>query len=48
MRIYLGRELEYQGGLVLLVAIYYAVWIFSHNFSSLVHGISKVKLTTIA
>lgn len=48
MGIYLGKELEYQGGLILLVAVYYAIWIFSHSFSSLVHGISKVKLTTIA
>ena len=48
MRIYLGKELDYQPGLVLLVVIYYAIWIFSHNFSSFVHGISKVKLTTIA
>lgn len=48
MRIYLGKELDYQPGLVLLVVIYYTIWIFSHNFSSFVHGISKVKLTTIA
>ncbi len=48
MRLYLGRELEYQSGMILLIGIYYAIWIFSHNFSSLVHGISKVKLTTIA
>ena len=48
MRIYLGVELEYQSGLIFLIALYYAILIFSHNFSAFVHGISKVKLTTIA
>ncbi len=48
MRIYLGRELEYQHGLVFLIALYHAILIFSHNFSAFVHGISKVKLTTVA
>lgn len=48
MRVYLGRDLEYQSGLIFLVALYYAILIFSHNFSAFVHGISKVKLTTIA
>lgn len=48
MKIYLGQDLEYQNGLVLFVAAYYALLIFSHNFSAFVHGISKVNLTTIA
>lgn len=48
MRIYIGHELEYQEGLIVLIALYYAILIFSHNFSSFVHGISKVKITTIA
>lgn len=48
MRLYLGRELYYQPGLVLLIGTYYAILIFSHCFSAFVHGISKVKLTTIA
>lgn len=48
MRLYLGQELVYQNGIIVLVGIYYALLIFSHNFSSFVHGISKVKITTIA
>lgn len=48
MRVYLGRDLEYQNGLIPLIALYYVILIFSHNFSAFVHGISKVKLTTIA
>lgn len=48
MKIYLQRELEFQPGLIMCVALYYALLIFSHNFSAFVHGISKVKLTTIA
>lgn len=48
MKIYLNQELEFQPGLILCVAIYYALLIFSHNFSAFVHGISKVKLTTVA
>ena len=48
MRIYLGKELEYQSGMIALVALYYALLIFSHNFSAFVHAISKVKITTIA
>lgn len=48
MSIYLGQELEFQPGLVVCVALYYALLIFSHNFSAFVHGISKVKYTTIA
>lgn len=48
MKFYLGKELDYQPGLIICVAIYYALLIFSHNFSAFVHGISKVKLTTIA
>lgn len=48
MKIYLGQELEFQPGLVICVALYYALLIFSHNFSAFVHGISKVKNTTIA
>ena len=47
MKIYLGKELYYQPGLIILVALYYALLIFSHNFSDFVHGISKVKLKTI-
>lgn len=48
MKIYLGKELYYQSGIIVLVGIYYALLIFSHNFSAFVHGISKVKITTIA
>ena len=48
MKIYLNQELEFQPGLIICVALYYAVLIFSHNFSAFVHGISKVKYTTIA
>ena len=48
MRIYLGKDLEYQSGLIALVALYYALLIFSHIFSAFVHAISKVKITTIA
>lgn len=48
MRIYLGKELVYQDGIIFFVGLYYALLIFSHNFSAFVHGISKVKLTTIA
>lgn len=48
MRLYLGQELVYQNGIIVLVGIYYALLIFSHNFSSFVHGVSKVKITTIA
>lgn len=48
MRVYLGRDLVYQKGLVFFVALYYALLILSHNFSAFVHGISKVKITTIA
>lgn len=48
MRIYLGKNLAYQPGLIALVALYYALLIFSHNFSSFVHAISKVRITTIA
>jgi O-antigen/teichoic acid export membrane protein len=48
MKLYLGQELEYQSGLIICVAFYYALLIFSHNFSAFVHGISKVKYTTIA
>lgn len=48
MRIYLKRDLNYQTGLPFLMAIYFAILIFSHNFSAFVHGISKVKYTTIA
>lgn len=47
MGLYLGKDLEYQNGLIIITAIYYALLILSHNFSALVHGISKVKLTTI-
>ena len=48
MRLYLGRNLMYPDGLIVYTAIFYALLIFSHNFSAFVHGISKVKLTTIA
>lgn len=48
MRIYLGKDLEYQQGLIALVALYYALLIFSHNFSAFVHAISKVRITTAA
>ena len=48
MKFYLGQELEFQPGLIVCVASYYALLIFSHNFSAFVHGISKVKYTTIA
>ena len=48
MSIYLGQELEFQPGLVVCVALYYALLILSHSFSAFVHGISKVKHTTIA
>lgn len=48
MHIYLGRDLQYQPGLISLIALYYAILILSHNFSAFVHGISKVKITTIA
>lgn len=48
MRIYLGRELDYQDGLIIFTASYYGLLIFSHNFSAFVHGISKVRITTIA
>lgn len=48
MKIYLGTELTYQPGIIFFVALYYALLIFSHNFSAFVHGISKVRLTTIA
>lgn len=48
MKFYLGKELIYQRGLIILVGFYYALLIFSHIFSSFVHGISKVKITTVA
>lgn len=48
MKIYLGRELTYQTGLICLIGLYYSILIFSHNFSAFVHGISKVKLGSIA
>lgn len=48
MKFYLGKELDYQDGIVFFVGLYYALLIFSHNFSAFVHGISKVRLTTIA
>lgn len=48
MKVYIGHELMYQPGLIALIGLYYAILIFSHNFSAFVHGISKVKLTTIA
>ena len=48
MKFYLGKELDYQTGIIALVGLYYALLIFSHNFSAFVHGISKVKLTTVA
>lgn len=48
MKIYLGQELDFQPGLIVCVASYYALLILSHNFSAFVHGISKVKYTTIA
>lgn len=48
MRVYLGKEMPFQNEMVVSVAVYYALLIFSHNFSAFVHGISKTKLTTIA
>ena len=48
MDIYVGGNLNFQNGLVFLTALYFVILIFSHIFSSLVHGISKVKYTTIA
>ena len=48
MKFYLQQELYYQPGLPELMALYFAILIFSHNFSAFVHGISKVKYTTIA
>ncbi len=48
MKVYIGHELSYQPGLIALIGIYYAILIFSHNFSAFVHGISKVELTTLA
>lgn len=48
MKIYLRQELDFQPGLIVCVASYYALLILSHNFSAFVHGISKVKYTTIA
>ena len=48
MKLFLGQEMVYQDGIILLVGTYYALLIFSHNFSAFVHGISKVRITTIA
>ena len=47
MKIYLGKELVFPRLLPFMMAVYFAVLIFSHTFSTLVHAISKVKLTTI-
>ena len=48
MKIYLRKEMFFQNELIIAVACYYALLIFSHNFSAFVHGISKTKITTIA
>lgn len=48
MRFYLRIDLNYPNGLPFLFAVYFALLMFSHIFSSFVHGISKLKLTTIA
>lgn len=48
MRFYLGQDLVYQDGIIFFVGLYYALLIFSHNFSAFVHGISKVGMVTIA
>ena len=48
MRFYLGQDLVYQDGIIFFVGLYYALLIFSHNFSAFVHGIGKLGITTLA
>lgn len=47
MKLYLRKELVFSPLLPILMALYFSILIFSHTFSTFVHAISKVKLTTI-
>jgi O-antigen/teichoic acid export membrane protein len=48
MRLYLGREVSFPLELKFLMALYFVILILSHTFSTFIHAISKVKLTTVA
>lgn len=48
MRIWTGRDLDFQPGLILLTAVYFLILMASHIFSTFVNGIGKVKEATVA
>lgn len=47
-RLWLHKELDYQTGLILLVAVYYIILMSCHILSSFVTGIGEIKETTAA
>ncbi|WP_133965447.1 lipopolysaccharide biosynthesis protein [Eubacterium limosum] len=46
--IWLHKQLDYPNGLILLTAIYFALLIFMHIFSTFLTGLGMIKETTIA
>ncbi|MDD3139583.1 MAG: MATE family efflux transporter [Lachnospiraceae bacterium] len=47
IKIWLGKELAFSKGLIILTAVYFLILMFSHIFSTFVNGIGKVKEATI-